>query len=146
MALSKTYRKSNKSKKIRKSIRKRKNWSKNNRKIMKGGDAISDKDSFFNGLSESTKTMINNVVNLTSKYPTSDLATIKTIYESKQSMQLYDFIYEKNMDGQYKLTTIWDHEIGHPESITAGKLGVHIYVIKTNEGKFEIIGKFERKI
>jgi hypothetical protein len=145
--MSKTYRKHNKSKKIRKSIRNIKKCSKNNLKIMKGGDAISDKDSFFNGLSESTKTVIISASKSTSQqYLLSDLESIKKIYESKKSMQLYDFIYEKQKDGIYQLTTIWDHGIGNLDSITAGIKGVHVYVIKTNEGNFEIIGKFERKL
>lgn len=147
---SKTSKKSKKNKRtLRKITRNNKKKSYKNMKNMKGGLGGLDISTFFDELGKSNENTLKAMLyqSLTSEKDTKNvLEDIIELYKINMDKHLYDFIYTMNENGKYILATLWDHEIGKPESITAGKLGVHIYVIKTNEGEFEIIGKFERKI
>jgi hypothetical protein len=135
---SKSSRKIKKSNKLKKSL---------NNKKMKGGMGGVNIDSFFKGLYDKSRINLNNLLKesiSSEKYTKTDLASIISDYEQKKETQLYDFIYEKHKDGKSQLTTIWDHETGKPESITAGMKGIHLYVIKNGDNNFEILGKFVR--
>ncbi len=116
---------------------------------MIGGNGPLDISKFFEELGESNKAVLNTLLiqSLESEIDNKgNLNDIIESYKEKANNQLYDFIYTKNDKQQYVLDTLWDHETGKPESITAGKPGVHIYVVKMSDGKFAIIGKFERNI
>jgi hypothetical protein len=143
----KSKKRTNKAKKSKRTkvvrIVKRKNINKY-RKQMKGGAGELDITTFFEGLDKIKQQELNEVLkqSLESEKDTkTELNDIILSYEQKKDNQLYDFIYVEN-----ELTTLWDHGKNMPETISAGKPGVHIYVIKTTDGKFEIIGKFLRKI
>ncbi len=72
-------------------------------------------------------------------------------------LHLYDLIYPAPANNIISATTgkltapglIWDHLVNNPDSITAGKPGLHIYVvastgIKNNKKKYLLAGIFNR--
>jgi hypothetical protein len=81
-----------------------------------------------------------------------DLSRIQSSYKTMASNQLYDLIYAQTsvsvfrQDG--KLTSpalIWDHGVNQPASITAGKPGIHIYImLDSKTGKYILVGVFNR--
>jgi len=136
-----------KSNKSNKTIKLRKKLNQPRKGIVRfigGGNEILNYQSFYNRLSNNQKNKIleklnqNNLANL-------NLQDIINNYKTKQSYNLYDFIFDKSSSNP-RLLKIWDHKTNDPNSITAGLPGIHIYVIIDSRyiNKFEIIGKFIR--
>jgi hypothetical protein len=73
------------------------------------------------------------------------ITTIRNTYSSSENIKehLYDFIFDLKTK---KLIKIWYHDIGKPETITAGLPGIHIYTTLESNGKSvkNIIGTFIR--
>ena len=64
--------------------------------------------------------------------------------------KLYDLIYVGQKLTQYDSTKspslIWNHGVNHPKSITAGKLGTHIYIYEdANTGSLKLLGVVIKK-
>jgi hypothetical protein len=132
-------------KKIKKT-KKTKNPKKSYKK-MRGGMGNVNINDFFTKLDDNTRSNLDSMLKeslLSEKYTKTDLASIISDYEQKKEKQLYDFIYVNDDTGENVLQSIWGHETGKPESITAGMKGIHLYVIKNVDNNFEILGKFVR--
>lgn len=73
------------------------------------------------------------------------ITTIRNTYSTTENIKdhLYDFIFDLKTKNLIK---IWDHDIGKPETITAGLPGIHIYATLESNGKSvkNIIGTFVR--
>ena len=94
-------------------------------------------------------TAINNVLQNYSSQTTSTDSAVKALQQkystSISGTQLYDLVYTGQKLTQYDSTKnpslIWNHGINNPKSITAGKLGTHIYVYKdSNTSQFKLLG------
>lgn len=64
--------------------------------------------------------------------------------------KLYDLIYANQKFTQYDSakspSLIWNHGVNNPKSITAGKLGTHIYMYKdSNTNQFKLLGVIIRQ-
>jgi hypothetical protein len=74
------------------------------------------------------------------------IITIKNTYSIVTNIKdhLYDFIFDLKTK---QLKKIWDHEIGKPDTITAGLPGIHIYATLEPNGRLvkNIIGTFVRE-
>lgn len=101
-----------------------------------------------------TPELITEINNALQNYNLQKISTNKKVnalqqkYSAEQNdKQLYDLIYVGQKLTQYDSakqsipSLIWDHGINNPNSITAGKLGTHIYIYKdSNSGLFKLLG------
>lgn len=101
-----------------------------------------------------TPELITEINNALQNYNLQKISTKKKIKELQQkysaglsSYQLYDLIYVGQKLTQYDSakqsipSLIWDHGINNPNSITAEKLGTHIYVYKDSSSElFKLLG------
>lgn len=96
-------------------------------------------------------TEINNALQNYSSQQSSTNKKVKALQQKYSSeisgTQLYDLIYVGQKLTQYDSvkqsnpSLIWDHGVNDPKSITAGKLGTHIYVYKdANSGMLKLLG------
>jgi predicted Fe-Mo cluster-binding NifX family protein len=99
-------------------------------------------------------TAINNALQTYSLQKTSTDSAVKALQQkystSISSTQLYDLIYANQTltkyDAAKRPSLIWDHSVNNPKSITAGKLGTHIYVYKdSNTNLFKLLGVIIRQ-
>jgi hypothetical protein len=93
---------------------------------------ITNKNIIFDQLQKVSSNRFNN---------NNKIQSIRNTYSIKD--HLYDFIFDLKTK---KLIKIWDHEIGKPDTITAGVPGIHIYAtLEPNERLVKnIIGTFVR--
>ena len=136
--------------------KKRKQTRKVNRKISHNGgnQQLTDQNIFsqiitsVNGTPELITAINNALQNYTQQKPSTDSA-VKALQQKYSTgisgNKLYDLIYANQKLTQYDSTKspslIWNHGVNNPKSITAGKLGTHIYVYKdANTSLFKLLG------
>ncbi len=114
------------------------------RKKYLGGGELSL--SIFNNILD-RKIILDQLQSISSSKSNNDnkITTIRNTYSTTENIKdhLYDFIFDHKTK---KLFKIWDHEIGKPDTITAGLPGIHIYTTLNPNGNSvkHIIGIFVR--
>lgn len=118
-----------------------------------GAGQITDTNLITNILAKvnSDTVLIGNITTALQQKEKPSIATLQQAYTSvANGSRLFDLIYDSQAlttyDTAKQPSLIWDHGINNPKSITAGKLGTHIYIYKDNTSSlFKLLGVIYKK-
>jgi hypothetical protein len=151
MAKQKTYKR--RLTKLKKRQKTRKVNHKGGNQQLTNGDVIGQIITLVNGTPDLI-TEINNALQNYNLQKSSTNDKVKALQQKYStglsSYQLYDLIYADQSlevyNSQKRPSLIWNHGINNPKSITAGKLGTHIYIYKDSKsGLYKLLGVIIRK-